>query len=98
MENITNQVDAELIVDKCYASIFFNKVCRWSYLLSLSYLHKYVIYARKMLMHVRFRSLEKKLMEWMSLEFQPQLQSAILISQYGKMMEEKYLTKFEVNS
>jgi hypothetical protein len=26
------------------------------------------------------------------------LQSAILISQYGKMMEEKYLTKFEVNS
>jgi hypothetical protein len=31
MENITNKVDAELIVDKCYASIFFNKVCRWSY-------------------------------------------------------------------
>jgi hypothetical protein len=38
MENIINQLDAELIVDKCYASVFFNKVFRFS----CGDLHKYV--------------------------------------------------------
>ncbi len=45
-------------------------------------------YARKMLLHVRARSLEKKLSEWMSSEFQSLLEGAILISHYGQMMEE----------
>ncbi|EFX71654.1 hypothetical protein DAPPUDRAFT_111514 [Daphnia pulex] len=49
-------------------------------------------YARKMLLHVRARSLEKKLSEWISSESQPLLEGAILISQYGQMMEEEDLT------
>jgi hypothetical protein len=39
-----------------------------------------------------YRSLEKKLSEWMSSEFQPLLEGAILISHYGQMMEEEDLT------
>ncbi len=49
-------------------------------------------YARKMLLHVRARSLEKKLSEWMSSELQPLLEGAILISHYGQMMDEEDLT------
>ncbi|XP_046653309.1 F-box only protein 21-like [Daphnia pulicaria] len=52
-------------------------------------------YARKMLQHVRARSLEKKLSEWMSSDFQPFLEGAILISQYGQMMEEEDLTNLK---
>jgi Zn-dependent M32 family carboxypeptidase len=48
-----------------------------------------------MLQHVRARSLEKKLSEWMSSDFQPLLEGAILISQYGQMMEEEDLTNLK---
>jgi hypothetical protein len=56
-------------------------------------------YARKMLMHVRFRSLEKKVDGVDVIRVSATVAICqIAESQYGKMMEEKCLTKFEVNS
>jgi hypothetical protein len=52
-----------------------------------------------MLMHVRFRSLEKKVDGVDVIRVSATVAICqIAESQYGKMMEEKCLTKFEVNS